>query len=122
MGNMKTTHQSIIINQSELAKFIMNMSDKQEWIERARMKWYGHRFFEFIYWRLPFGAIVTVDWPTASCPDKNWRPWLEENLGRQGYKWNWRMSLTKVDCIDIRFLSRKMASYFILTNSIFLSK
>jgi len=102
----------------------MKINHKQKWIEQeySNMRWYRHRFLEFIYWNLPFGEIVTIKWPTGNNPDDIWRPWLEKNLGRQGYKWDWRMSRLEVDSIDIKFLNLKMASYFILANATFLSK
>lgn len=54
------------------------------------------------YWRLAAGATVTLPWPRkywldlgggmsvhSDEPNDHYRPWLEANVGRQGWDWRW---------------------------------
>lgn len=56
------------------------------------------------YWRIMAGATVIVKWPILSKiqtthgpfiftgdPNESYRPWLEENVGKQGIDWEWRV-------------------------------
>lgn len=40
---------------------------------------------------IDMGGAVRVDLGFSSDPNDHYRPWLEENVGRQGWDWNWRM-------------------------------
>lgn len=57
-----------------------------------------------LWWRFMPGAIVTVKWPvgwtdldnlgnqtSSADPNDHFRPWLEQNVGRQGWDWDWRL-------------------------------
>lgn len=57
------------------------------------------------WWNLVPGYVVTVPWPRgwtemdhlgnqmeSSDPNDHYRPWLEANVGRQGWDWDWRLS------------------------------
>ena len=69
---------------------------------------------EGLWWRLMPGVEIEVPWPTGTVvvgpnsrnwsgmgpmyeeifsadPNDHFRPWLEENVGRQGWDWNWRI-------------------------------
>ena len=48
--------------------------------------------------RWPRGWVVLHDSGDGSCvstesadPNDHYRPWLEANVGRQGWDWNWRL-------------------------------
>jgi hypothetical protein len=59
-----------------------------------------HSVYQMVYWRFNTGAIVDVKWPGPSVtygsftfgtndPNEHYRPWLEENVGKQGRDWDW---------------------------------
>jgi hypothetical protein len=70
-----------------------------------------------LWWRLMPGVTVKVKWPTgnivvdhddprwqdmggavwvdlgfSSDPNDHYRPWMEKNIGRQGWDWDWAMA------------------------------
>lgn len=71
-----------------------------------------------MYWSLKFGETVVVLWPkTKDMADPNdlMRPWLEENVGRQGYDWDWRVNFRDGGFkIDLKFRKKIYASQFVL--------
>lgn len=61
---------------------------------------------EALWWKFVRGPEIVVRWPNGwtrpdhlgvSCesadPNDHYRPWLEENVGKQGWDWNWRHSI-----------------------------
>jgi hypothetical protein len=70
----------------------------------------GLNIVEQLWWRFMPGVVVTVRWPigwvslendsqsdqtfTARSADPNdhYRPWMEANVGRQGWDWDWGMA------------------------------
>lgn len=57
--------------------------------------------FVYVWWKLMPGYCITVKWPVGmveftdyESPDPNdhYRPWLEENVGKQGWDWDWEMT------------------------------
>jgi hypothetical protein len=49
-------------------------------------------FFQYYYWKVMTGATVFVEWkrhPIDKDPIAVYRPWLEENIGKQGRDWQW---------------------------------
>lgn len=74
-------------------------------------KWEIHKrggVINALWWKFMPGAKVTVKWPTgwtrpvtaagggfiqmeSADPNDHFRPWLEENVGRQGWDWDWRI-------------------------------
>jgi len=91
-----------------------------------------------LWWRFVPGETITVTWPTgwavlnddtqggttqvlSSDPNDHFRPWLEKNVGKQGWDWNWRISqvgdgTSNMGCLDIKFRKSKAkwASLFLL--------
>lgn len=68
-----------------------------------------------IWWSLMPGKTVSLKWPKGwtrvdengySCesadPNDHWRPWLEQNVGRQNWDWGWRANLSQ-DSVDVKF-------------------
>lgn len=62
--------------------------------------------FKSLWWALMPGDTVTLPWPRgwtdldhlgtqvlSSDPNDHYRPWLEKNVGRHGWDWNWRVAL-----------------------------
>lgn len=73
----------------------------------------GLNMFEQLWWRFMPGTIIKVKWPTglavidesmpqwdwtigpsrylveSADPNDHYRPYLEKNVGRQGWDWNW---------------------------------
>jgi hypothetical protein len=90
-----------------------------------------------IWWRFVPGEIINVKWPSgdivvdhndprwqdmggavwvnlgfSSDPNDHYRPWLEKNVGRQGWDWNWGMAAR--DALDNQLtikIRRKHAVY-----------
>lgn len=78
-------------------------------------------FVEKLWWRFMPGATASVPWPTgmvavdpqdeaydwfaenayqetfSADPNEHYRPWLEANVGRQGWDWNWRVSCNDIE-------------------------
>lgn len=70
-----------------------------------------------LLWALMPSNVVTVAWPQgwtetdhlgnqflSSDPNDHWRPWLEKNVGRQYWSWDWRIS---TDCQNVEIQFRK---------------
>ena len=91
------------------------------------MKWEIHYRFgplQSLWWRYMPGTTIKVKWPVGNIivlptddgwdwtlgttrqevfsadPNEHYRPWMESNVGRQGWDWNWR--LTDNDCAENR--------------------
>lgn len=73
-----------------------------------------------LWWKFVPGTVVTVKWPTgiiiagpgtddplwydlggsayvkfeSADPNDHYRPWLEKNVGKQGWDWQWRSGST----------------------------
>ena len=75
---------------------------------RPRYKGLNMGWWDQLWWRFMPGVVVKVRWPRGwvvlhdsgdgSCvstesadPNDHYRPWLEANVGRQGWDWNWRL-------------------------------
>ena len=69
----------------------------------------GLNIIDKLWWRLMPGVVINLPWPKGwvilhedpdgSCvstqsadPNDHYRPWLEANVGRQGWDWNWGMA------------------------------
>lgn len=81
--------------------------------ENKLAKWEMHTRFgirQGLWWKYVPGVIVSVPWPSgwvelhkaadgsavaaeSSDPNDHFRPWLEENVGRQGIDWEWREAI-----------------------------
>lgn len=61
-----------------------------------------------LWWKFMPGTKITVEWPTgwtrpvsaagggyiqveSADPNDHFRPWLETNVGQQGWDWDWRL-------------------------------
>lgn len=77
---------------------------------------HGLKFFEKLWWRFMPGPVIKVRWPRGEIvvdhndprwfdcggavwvkfesadPNDHYRPFLEKNVGRQGWDWNWGLS------------------------------
>jgi hypothetical protein len=71
---------------------------------KVALKWYNA-----IWWKLMPGVTVKVIWPNgpvvkdfidqyksdnellSTDPNDHYRPWMESNVGRQGWDWDWCM-------------------------------
>jgi hypothetical protein len=83
--------------------------------------------FSNIWWKWVPGVIITVKWPTgwvvldddgqggqtsteSADPNDHYRPWLEKNVGRQGWDWQWRIGTAGTrgyDTLLIKFRKSK---------------
>jgi hypothetical protein len=72
----------------------------------------GLNLKEKLWWRFMPGVIINVQWPNgpifkdfmdqyrtdkqllSADPNDHYRPWLEKNVGRQGWDWNWGVAGT----------------------------
>lgn len=74
---------------------------------------YGLNIKDTLWWRFMPGEMITVKWPVGQVkvgprhrygwsgygpefeyvnsadPNDHYRPWLEKNVGKQGWDWNW---------------------------------
>ena len=70
---------------------------------------FAHR----LYWWIPIGATISVQWPTypTSDPNDSMREFLERYVGRQGVCWDWRLAYIQElgTTIQIKFLFKKDA-------------
>jgi hypothetical protein len=48
-------------------------------------------------------------------PNERYRPWLEKNVGKQGETWNWNISFSNFDLLEIEFLNSEDALLFDLS-------
>lgn len=48
-------------------------------------------------------------------PNDRYRPWLEENVGKQGIEWNWDLAKDDYRILEIVFSSKEHAVLFTLT-------
>jgi len=53
--------------------------------------------------------------PGQEEPNVHYRPWLEENIGRQGVAWDWDLSPQCFELLEIYFVNREHAMLFELT-------
>ena len=85
-------------------------------VEQAMLKIIRQlRFVEKLWWRWMPGVTIKVKWPVGNVivlptddgfdwavgttpqeifsadPNHHYRPWMESNVGRQGWDWNWRL-------------------------------
>jgi hypothetical protein len=71
-----------------------------------------------LFWEIPFGDTIELRWPkTRDIADTNelMRPWLEENVGLQGFDWDWKVKFKGGDLkIDLKFRKKVYASQFVL--------
>lgn len=57
-----------------------------------------------LWWKCMPGTTINVEWPTgwteadhlgnqtfSADPNDHFRPWLEKNVGKQGWDWDWRL-------------------------------
>ena len=65
----------------------------------------------------PVGNVIVLptddgfDWAVGTTPQEifsadpndHYRPWLEANVGRQGWDWNWRIASTDGNILAIKF-------------------
>ena len=98
--------------------------------------------FRNLWWYCMPGTTVTVNWPSgwtegdhlgnqiqSADPNDHFRPWLETNVGKQGWDWDWRMgkitgaqgsgngqTILSCDTLTIKFRKgkEKYASLFLL--------
>lgn len=97
-----------------------------------------------IQWNHLLKTSIVINWPTgwtraepaagggfiqteSSDPNDHYRPWLESNVGRQGWEWDWRMVefpnkiasdkpiAPELDRLEIKFRNPEHATLFALT-------
>lgn len=86
-------------------------------VEQAMLKIIRQlRFVEKLWWRWMPGVTIKVKWPVGNVivlptddgfdwavgttpqeifsadPNDHYRPWMEANVGQQGWDWNWRLT------------------------------
>lgn len=97
----------------------------------------GLNIWQQLWWRFMPGPVISVRWPRGNIvvndedprwvdwggavwvnlgfsadPNDHYRPWLEANVGRQGWDWNWGMANSDAtqDRLTIK-IRQKKASY-----------
>jgi len=66
-----------------------------------------------IWKNMPFGTVVSIPWPGIDDPNEIWKPWLEQNVGRQQRSWEWWLH-NDVKTVKIRFLKKEDAVAFVM--------
>lgn len=88
------------------------------WSKERMAKWeinFRYGWYDALWWRFMPGVEIEVLWPRGKVivtpdqpgwdwslgathqeifsadPNDHYRPWLEKNVGRQGWDWNWRI-------------------------------
>jgi len=86
-------------------------------------------WWDRLWWRCMPGVTIKVRWPRgwvvldesedgsrvsadSADPNDHYRPWLEANVGRQGWDWNWQLQDSDIieDQLTIKF-RRKYEKY-----------
>jgi hypothetical protein len=82
--------------------------------EGAMAQWELHKRFglkQSLWWKFMPGVEVELPWPTgwvvlhenpdgsrvsteSADPNDHYRPWLEKNIGKQGWDWEWKHIMT----------------------------
>lgn len=84
-----------------------------------------------LWWKHMTGRVIRVNWPVgevevgpnsrswngcigdlrqmvySSDPNDHYRPWLEANVGRQGWDWEWFLNFRLDNTLDIKFRKGK---------------
>lgn len=78
-------------------------------------------------WRWWLRTEIVVDWPSgwtpqdhlgnsalSADPNEWYREWLEANVGRQGWAWDWRIYSNSTDQLCIKFRRAEDATMFVM--------
>lgn len=72
------------------------------------IRWYRENIYQLkaqrfkLWWKWVPGEVVAVPWPDteeSSDPNETYRPFLEANVGRQGWDWQWDIDTTGWDLL-----------------------
>lgn len=102
----------------------MTVQTLKELLTRADISGYGNSLVSKIWWKVTPGPSIFVKWPSGEIrikqeesdiwdyvrsadPNDHYRPWLEENVGRQKWDWDWRMGSVDPDTVEIKFRQGK---------------
>ena len=89
---------------SQVVTPMENMKELIQWDMLVKPK----RLIESAWWRWMPGVTFTVKWPVgwvildqmpdgsttsafSADPNSHYRPWMEKNVGRQGWDWQWAL-------------------------------
>lgn len=72
--------------------------------------------YDRIWWNFCPGTTIVVKWPHdeySADPNNFYRPFLEENVGKQGRDWNWRINNWENNTLllKLRYGKTEWASY-----------
>lgn len=91
-----------------------NGSYKERWDMASNEIFYRLGFPEMLWWKFMPGKTISLKWPNgwvvlhddgsggqvsteSADPNDHYRPWLEKNVGKQGWDWQWRHRTTIPD-------------------------
>lgn len=77
-----------------------------------------------IWWKLMPGTLITVKWPVgwtdpipaggggtiqveSADPNDHYRPWMEQNVGKQGWDWDWTLTNNDINENSLTIKFRK---------------
>jgi hypothetical protein len=88
------------------------------------------KYINSVWWKYLTARTVKMKWPIgltdptadgecydSTDPNAHWRPWLEENVGRQHWDWDWSLEWDQSgDHIAVKFRKGKvdLATQFVL--------
>jgi hypothetical protein len=99
-----------------ITRWLENMYQSETY--RSGSWFWTSYFVNKLFWNLPFGETIQVDWPEISSytdPNEQWRGWLEKEVGRQNRDWGWRTVPGNYKKVEIKFRNKLDASLFALT-------
>jgi hypothetical protein len=98
-----------MISEEQLLKRFTNAYNRMKALNAAQVLHQGKTAYrlleEFVWWSLVPGESIMIPWPTdppAADPNYHYRPFLEENVGKQGWAWEWRLA-DNGDSVQLKF-------------------
>jgi hypothetical protein len=96
----------------------------KERLARLDLAWSRHGLVSKLWWKVVSGPSIQVKWPIGEIrirqeesdiwdyvrsadPNDHYRPWLEENVGKQYWDWDWRIGSVDPDTVEIKFRRNK---------------
>ena len=107
--------------------FVRNQEEYQKFMAKQEIKKRTANLVSVCQWRYWLRTEITVVWPrgwtpqdhlgnsaNSSDPNEWYREWLETNVGRQGWAWDWRIGNDGGDSLRIKFRKPIDATMFAL--------
>lgn len=111
-------------------KILEFLQHPEGFVAKQEIKKRTANLFRICQWKFWLRQEVTIPWPRGTLPDSNisssdpnefYRYWLEANVGRQGWEWDWRVG-SKIDgdnwgSLLLKFRDPKHATLFVMKHT-----